>query len=142
MYALLNKYVITQKVSRFAGAIVYLLATFAVPLTHTCHSHQSSLSTCDFNGTHRSGCSEAHGSRDAEPASKQGSPGGGFLSYGHQCIACIHFNTCTATEVSRGVNLGMRDVPTCIASSHASRPLKRPEWTSSIVLRAPPFATS
>lgn len=131
-----------QKAIHFAGAIVYLLATFAAPLTHTCHLHQSSLSTCDFNRAHRSGCREAHGVGDTEPASKQESPGGGFLSYGHQCVACIHSNTSTATEVSSGVTLGMPDVPTRTASSPPWRPLKQPEWTSSIVLRAPPFATS
>ena len=143
MYVPLNKYVIKQKVSRFAGAFVYLLATFVVPLTHTCHLHQSSMSTCDFNHAHRSCCSEARGVEDAEPASKQESPIRGSLSYGHQCIACIYFSTCTATEVIRGgVTLNIPDVPTCVASSHSSRPLKQPEWTSSIILRAPPFATS
>ena len=140
MYAPLNRYVIIQKAIHFAGAIVYLLATFAAPLTHTCHLDRPSLSTCDSNSAHRSGCREAQGVRDAEPPSRQESPSGGF--FGHECTACIHFNTSMAIEVSHGVALGIPDVPTCIASSHSSRPLKRPEWTSSIVLRAPPFATS
>lgn len=140
MSILVKKRVITKKATKIAGATIYLLATFVVPLTHTCHLHQSSLSTSDFNRPHRSGCSEVHGVRDAEPEPKQESHSGGF--FGHECTACIHFNTCTAIEVSHHVTLGIRDVPTCTASSHSSRPLKRPEWTSSIVLRAPPFATS
>ena len=142
MPTLLKKCGSAQKTAGFAGAVIYLLTTFALPLTHTCYLHQSSPSICDFNRPHRSACGEAHAIGDIERPSRRKSPSSGFPSYGHQCAACIYSTTSTAVDVQRGVTLSTSHVPASVESSYSSIPLKQPEWTSSIVSRAPPFTTS
>jgi hypothetical protein len=142
MPTLLKKCGSTQKTVGFACAVIYLFAAFSLPLTHTCHFHRSSLSTCDFNRYHRPGCGEAHAVGDTEHPSRPKGPNSEFLSYGDQCAACVYSTTSIATAVQRRVALSTPHVPDTVGSSHSAIPLKRPEWTCSIVLRAPPFATS
>ena len=142
MPTLLKKCGGAQKTVGFAGAVIYLLTTFALPLTHTCCLHQSSPSICDFNRPHGSACGQAHAIGDTERSSRRRSPNSGFPSYGQQCAACIHSTTSAAIAIQRGATLSTSHVPASVGSSHSSSLLKQPEWTSSIVSRAPPFTTS
>jgi hypothetical protein len=138
----MQKSLSSHKRVRIAGVIIYLVATFVVPLTHTCPSRWANLAFCEFHGAHQhpSGGPSAADPTDGMP--QQGDHERTHSDYGYVCTACVHSYCCRSTEVRHGNGLIVPKIPVFAESVPTSHIVTRLQWSSSILLRAPPVFTS
>ena len=142
MSSLLEKRHSKRHVAGISGAIVYLVAILAVPITHTCSLSQACLSPCCFGGSERhcSGQTGVYGGTEA--SSKQNVHEGGALPYDSACTACVYSLCCKTTQVHCGTASIALKIPCFGEASPITNAVMRLEWSSSISSRAPPFTTS
>lgn len=140
MPGLLRKW-IKHRMAKITVAIVYLFITFTVPISHTCNLNKAYLQACHSNGTFHC-CSFAAVCTQPEFNLKQSSYNIKSGFHDSLCLACVYSMNCRATEISSAATPIIIGIPAFVQSLPDSRVTRRLEWTSSIILRAPPVSIS
>jgi len=133
---------IRHGVARIAVAIAYLFITFTIPLTHTCNLHKAHPQACHFNSTYDGRSFESHTYTQLKTVLFQNSLKSKVLFHHGPCMTCLYSITSRSLQVNPEPSLVKTEVLTSVRSLHDSLVTKQLEWTSSIVLRAPPVSIS
>jgi len=141
MSVVLKKGISVQNAPGMAVAITYLLASFSVPLVHTCPLWR--LSPCAQAGSpRRHCCGQSHSAIQTDIVSDQDNHNAHHPHFSKECPACLYSITSkTFYPVPAGF-LAIPNAPTRFDSNISSRAVRKAEWTSSIFLRAPPPSAS
>ncbi len=142
MSSLLEKLRSTRHLVLIGGAVAYLVAILALPVTHTCSLRQACLSPRCFGRSvpYCSGRTDVYGGSEA--SSEQNVREGDALSYDYACTACAYSLNCKTTQVHSGAVSTQLKIPCFAEPLPVTNAALRLEWTSSISLRAPPFTAS
>lgn len=133
---------IRHRVARIAVAIAYLFITFTIPLTHTCNLHKAHPQAYHYTSTYDCHSFESHTCTPLKIVLFQNSFKTKVLFHHGPCMACLYSITSRSVQVNPGPSLVNTEVLTSVRSLHDSLVTKQLEWTSSIVLRAPPVSIS
>jgi hypothetical protein len=142
MMTLFEKRFSSKSTFRLISAVIYILAIFVLPLTHTCISTESERSYCHL------GVSELYGDVGVdvtghdEDGSGQDDHDGESSANGYTCTACVYSANSKTSEVGCGIILVISETSTGTKLPRTSQRLKQAEWTSSVFLRAPPLNIS
>ncbi len=129
-------------VARIAVAIIYLFITFTISLTHTCNLYKADPRACHSNSAYHCWSFESHTCTQLKIALFQNSFKTKVLTHHGPCMACLYSITSRTVQVIPGPSLVNTKLLTSVRALHDSLVTKQFEWTSSIVLRAPPVSIS
>jgi len=133
---------VRYEVARIAVAIAYLFITFTISLTHTCNLYKADPRACHSNSAYHRCSFESHTCTQLKIALFQNSFKTKVLTHHGPCTACLYSITSRSVQVNPGPSLVNTEVLTSFRSLHNSLVTKQLEWTSSIVLQAPPVSIS
>lgn len=141
MLGFLKKW-IRHRVARILIAITYLSVTFTTPLVHTCNLHKAYPQGCYSNGTFHCCSLETAVRTHPEFNLKQSSYNIESGCHNSLCSACVYSMNCRSTEISPATTPIIIAIPAFVQSLPDSKVARQFEWTSSIMLRAPPVSIS
>ena len=133
MSAFLRKSVRADNTARFAVAVIYLVITFTISLSHTCHLYGacSHPYSCETEAWARAGVLSERDNCKAQA-----------LSSHDLCMACVYLGNSKASEITSRSTVINTEIPISSQFLPRSRALKQYEWMFSILTRAPPIIIS
>ena len=142
MHGVLKKWLENAWGMRVVLAFLYLLTSFSVPLNHTCQPAHKDVHNHHPECTGHRLLSDEHVKVRSVVAFSQHDITETAKSHNKQCLACLYslafkaFNLCSNTFVCPIQSVVRAQILSQLSFA------KRPEWFSSISLRAPPSTIS
>ena len=122
--------------------LIYLCATFTIPLYHTCGLGGPGRQSCNCDDNcHYSYC-KISSCNQPNVFSKQIDHKDSALSNPSLCMACVYLVTSNATQVNAAVAVLRNEFLSSAQSLPSLSVIRQSEWLSSVCSRAPPIINS
>jgi len=142
MYSFRKNWFSAEKTTRIWVVIIYTFVTFTIPLTHTCGLHTQNSTNCNFCVHHCCCGLEGHVCMQPIVIAEQSSCTTESRHCNGLCAACMYSMNTRSTSVQPGAVTLDNEFQTFTQSLQLLNVVIRHQWTTSIILRGPPFNIS
>jgi hypothetical protein len=130
------------RLARITIAAIYIFTTFTFPVTHICDLRAADSQARHFANSCHCDSIEPHIYTQARVLSERNSQQGENSHCEALCAACIYSLISRSSVINSATKQISYDIPAHLQSLPDSNIVKQFEWTSSILLRAPPINIS